>query len=271
MRSAIRSTPRWGATGARELISAFFRPWFAKHTLEQIAAKFTDRSLLWGPYRTFRQMLAEDPRVSEANPMFARVDHPVGRFLTAGTPLAFSESQRVPAGVGPVLGQDTAEVLGKILGMDDAALAALRGAGAIGGRGLNRETKENMMNAPLNPSVASQAPAGLVIDDLLAQCERAVGATNTLLAGVERALRAVLAEGAAAGGDPLQREQARAHGFAWAATYGQALHEMLGWGRRLQAGGKLAELETLMLQAAFGEYLAQLAGGLPMSHSASSA
>ena len=121
------------------------------------------------------------------------------------------------------------------------------------------------MNAPLNPSVASQAPAGLVIDDLLAQCERAVGATNTLLAGVERALRAVLAEGAAAGGDPLQREQARAHGFAWAATYGQALHEMLGWGRRLQAGGKLAELETLMLQAAFGEYLAQLAGGLPMS------
>ncbi len=121
------------------------------------------------------------------------------------------------------------------------------------------------MNAPLNPSVASQAPAGLVIDDLLAQCERAVVATNTLLAGVERALRAVLAEGAAAGGDPLQREQARAHGFAWAATYGQALHEMLGWGRRLQAGGKLAELETLMLQAAFGEYLAQLAGGLPMS------
>ncbi|HQP68215.1 MAG TPA: acyl-CoA dehydrogenase family protein, partial [Quisquiliibacterium sp.] len=47
--------------------------------------------------------------------------------------------------------------------------------------------------------------------------------------------------------------------------YGQALHEMLGWGRRLQASGKLGELETLMLQAAFGEYLAQLAGGLPMS------
>ncbi|HOA94324.1 MAG TPA: CoA transferase [Quisquiliibacterium sp.] len=123
-----------GRYNARELISAFFRPWFAKHTLEQIAAKFTDRSLLWGPYRTFRQMLAEDPRVSEANPMFTRVEHPVGRFLTAGTPLAFSESERVPAGVGPVLGQDTDAVLKRVLGMDDAALAALRDAGVIGGR-----------------------------------------------------------------------------------------------------------------------------------------
>ena len=120
------------------------------------------------------------------------------------------------------------------------------------------------MNAPLHQSVAAQASAGLAIDGLFEHCEQAVRATNTLHAGVERALRAVLAENADAG-DPLQREQARAHGFAWAATYGQALHEMLGWGRRLQASGKLGELETLMLQAAFGEYLAQLAGGLPMS------
>jgi len=120
------------------------------------------------------------------------------------------------------------------------------------------------MNAPLHQSVAAQASAGLAIDGLFEHCEQAVRATNTLLAGVERALRTVLAENADAG-DPLQREQARAHGFAWAATYGQALHEMLGWGRRLQASGKLGELETLMLQAAFGEYLAQLAGGLPMS------
>ena len=123
-----------GRYEARELISAFFRPWFAKHTLEQVAAKFTDRSLLWGPYRTFRQMLAEDPRVSEANPMFRRVDHPVGRFLTAGSPLSFSESTRVPAGTGPVLGQDTRTVLTEILGLGDDTLASLRGAGVIGGR-----------------------------------------------------------------------------------------------------------------------------------------
>ncbi len=123
-----------GRYEARELISAFFRPWFAKHTLEQVAAKFTDRSLLWGPYRTFRQMLAEDPRVSEANPMFRRVDHPVGRFLTAGSPLSFSESTRVPAGTGPVLGQDTRTVLTEILGLGDDTLASLQGAGVIGGR-----------------------------------------------------------------------------------------------------------------------------------------
>ena len=68
-------------------------------------------------------------------------------------------------------------------------------------------------------------------------------------------------------GDPeaLNREQARAHGFAWAATYVRALHEMHGWATRLDAANRLGELESLLIQAAFGEYLAQLAGGLPMS------
>jgi (2S)-methylsuccinyl-CoA dehydrogenase len=44
-----------------------------------------------------------------------------------------------------------------------------------------------------------------------------------------------------------------------------ALEQMLGWAKRIQAAGKLGELETLMLQAAFGEYLAQIYGGIPMS------
>ena len=40
---------------------------------------------------------------------------------------------------------------------------------------------------------------------------------------------------------------------------------MLDWAERLEAAGRLGELETLILQAAYGEYLAQIAGGIPMS------
>jgi (2S)-methylsuccinyl-CoA dehydrogenase len=40
---------------------------------------------------------------------------------------------------------------------------------------------------------------------------------------------------------------------------------MLGWARRLEAAGRLGEMERLILTAAFGEYLAQIAGGIPMS------
>lgn len=55
------------------------------------------------------------------------------------------------------------------------------------------------------------------------------------------------------------------HGLAWLATYVEALRQMLGWARRLEDEGRLAEMECLLADAAFGEYLAQIAGGIPMS------
>ncbi|HJU32853.1 MAG TPA: acyl-CoA dehydrogenase family protein, partial [Hyphomicrobiaceae bacterium] len=39
----------------------------------------------------------------------------------------------------------------------------------------------------------------------------------------------------------------------------------LGWVNRLEPEGRLGEMEGLIASAAFGEYLAQLAGGIPMS------
>jgi (2S)-methylsuccinyl-CoA dehydrogenase len=63
----------------------------------------------------------------------------------------------------------------------------------------------------------------------------------------------------------LEREQFAAHGLAWYATYATALRQMLEWAERLDAAGQFSEREQLILQAAFGEYLAQMAGGLAMS------
>lgn len=63
----------------------------------------------------------------------------------------------------------------------------------------------------------------------------------------------------------IERRQRAVHGFAWAATVVEGLAQTLGWARRLQARGRLGAGETAILQIAFGEYLAQLLGGLPMS------
>jgi 2-methylfumaryl-CoA isomerase len=117
---------------ARELISTALRPWFRQRTQAEVSAAFTDRSLLWGPYRSFEQMLTEDPRCSEANPMFRRTDHPgVGRFLTATAPMHFGALAPSTPGLAPALGQHTRPVLQQLLGMDAAALDALRAAGTI--------------------------------------------------------------------------------------------------------------------------------------------
>jgi 2-methylfumaryl-CoA isomerase len=140
-----------GRWEARELISAFLKPWFARRTLADVAAALTDRAILWGPYRSFAQMLAEDPRVSEANPMFARIDHPgYGRFLTATSPLSFSASPRLAPTPAARLGDHTAQVLADVLGVAPAGLAALRAAHIVGGA-----EASSTPSAPLDPQVGA--------------------------------------------------------------------------------------------------------------------
>ena len=122
-----------GRYAARELISGFLRPWFAARALAEVEQAFAGTGVLWGPYRSAAQMLAEDPRCSERNPMFVRVEHPgLGRALTATTPLAFGAAARVPPGIAPRLGEHTAAVLADVLGAEPAAIAQWRGAGMIG-------------------------------------------------------------------------------------------------------------------------------------------
>ena len=87
------------------------------------------------------------------------------------------------------------------------------------------------------------------------------------VAGAERLLHhaksAVRRQVETAGG--LDAAQSAAHGLAWFATYVEALRQTLAWGVRLEAAGRFGEMERLLATAAFGEYLAQLAGGIPMS------
>lgn len=66
-------------------------------------------------------------------------------------------------------------------------------------------------------------------------------------------------------GAALEEGQFAAHGLAWMATYVETLRQTLGWAKRLEADGRLGELEQAILRAGFGEYLAQIAGGIAMS------
>jgi 2-methylfumaryl-CoA isomerase len=63
-----------GRFESRDLIAALLRPWFAAHDLAEIRERFAGTGVSWGPYQTFRQLVDEDPRVSDANPMFATVE-----------------------------------------------------------------------------------------------------------------------------------------------------------------------------------------------------
>jgi (2S)-methylsuccinyl-CoA dehydrogenase len=95
--------------------------------------------------------------------------------------------------------------------------------------------------------------------------DRCLGVADALLARASDAVRVQVAPAGAIEPDLLEREQHAVHGLAWLATYIQALRQIHGWALRLDERGKLEELEGLMLRAATGEYLARIAGGIPMS------
>jgi (2S)-methylsuccinyl-CoA dehydrogenase len=114
------------------------------------------------------------------------------------------------------------------------------------------------------------------VSDLLTTCRHALAAAERLEAAARQAVAGLVARGGPeadraklhAGkldGAALEREQYAAHGYAWLATYVAGLRETLNWAERLAAAGGLRELERLILQAAFGEYLQQMLGGIPIS------
>lgn len=63
----------------------------------------------------------------------------------------------------------------------------------------------------------------------------------------------------------LDREQHRAHGLAWLATYAEAIKQTADYAQRMAGEGRLGEMETLLVQVALAEYAAQMLGGIPMS------
>ena len=63
----------------------------------------------------------------------------------------------------------------------------------------------------------------------------------------------------------MEQHQFAAHTLSWLATYTESLRQLLAWAGRLEEAGTFGEMEALILQIGFGEYLAQIAGGIPMS------
>lgn len=110
-----------------------------------------------------------------------------------------------------------------------------------------------------------QIETSVILSDLLALTSAAVPLAENLLDKAKTHLRAELSEGGRISASLIEQNQTAAHGLAWLATYVESLRQMQGWAERLDAEGKFGEVEQLILQITFGEYLWQLYGGLPMS------
>ena len=105
-----------------------------------------------------------------------------------------------------------------------------------------------------------------LLPDLLSLTGATIAPLEDLLSKAQAHVRKTVLEG----GDRItttavERHQTATHGLAWLATYVESLRQMQKWAERLTADGKFSELEQLIHQIAFGEYLWQIAGGIQMS------
>ncbi|NNF79842.1 MAG: acyl-CoA dehydrogenase, partial [Rhizobiales bacterium] len=115
-------------------------------------------------------------------------------------------------------------------------------------------------------AVEDFAPAGPVLEGLTNLTREAVEAVQAIY-GLARQRVAIFVTGMDGKISPelLERDQHSTHGLAWLATYAQTLEQMSLYAERMEAEGRFGELEALLVQACFGEYLNQINGGIPMS------
>ncbi len=105
----------------------------------------------------------------------------------------------------------------------------------------------------------------VILPDLLRLTGAALKPVEKLFDTAKASVRARVSEGGKVSGALLEAEQTAAHGLAWLATYVESLRQMQKWAEGLETQGKFGEVEQLIQQIAFGEYLWQIYGGIQMN------
>jgi 2-methylfumaryl-CoA isomerase len=96
----------------RDELCALLEPWIAARSLTDVRDAFERHQVLWGPYRTFKEVLEVDPVA----------------WRPPATALDFGDGERRAAQPAPALGADTEAVLREA----GENVEALRAAGVIG-------------------------------------------------------------------------------------------------------------------------------------------
>lgn len=105
----------------------------------------------------------------------------------------------------------------------------------------------------------------VILPDLLKLTGAAVAPVESILEVAIARVKETVSENGRVSGKLMEQHQTAAHGLSWLATYAQSLKQMQAWAEKLNNEGKFGEIEQIIHQIAFGEYLWQVYGGIPMS------
>ncbi|MFP5509763.1 MAG: acyl-CoA dehydrogenase family protein [Alphaproteobacteria bacterium] len=115
---------------------------------------------------------------------------------------------------------------------------------------------------PHDGQAMTQTP---ILADLRSLTAAALPEVEQLFTQAREGLRAEVTVGGKLSAQALEERQFQAHAMAWLATYLESLRQLDAWAGRLDQAGGFGAMEALILQIGYGEYLAQIHGGIPMS------
>jgi len=104
-----------------------------------------------------------------------------------------------------------------------------------------------------------------IFPELLSVTAAAISPVHKVLGTAIQNLKTKVTANGRVSAQLLEEHQTAAHTLSWLATYVESLSQMQAWAEALQSNGKFGEMEQLIHQIAFGEYLWQIQGGIPMS------
>jgi formyl-CoA transferase len=132
-REDLLGDPRFGDNKNRyankDAVDGVLKPWVAQHTKREVMEALGRAGVPAGAVFDTNELI-NDPFLRERG-MFSTVEHPVrGEVIMPGWPVRMSDSC-VPVTAAPLLGQDTAQVYGELLGITSEQLDALHAEEAI--------------------------------------------------------------------------------------------------------------------------------------------
>ena len=103
------------------------------------------------------------------------------------------------------------------------------------------------------------------MEQRLQQAEHAIASIEKLTHGYLEILAGRVTRDNAIDTPSLERHQFIAHGYAWVATYLEAIKQLTQWSKQLLGQGSFTELEQVIFKVGTGGYLQQLLHGIAMS------
>lgn len=118
----------------RDVLTPLVEAAIATRHSGELGAAFDANGVCWGPYRTLKEGMAEEPRLVSGNGMFSAVTHPSGlTYPTPGAAGTLMQSERINATRAPVLGEHTDQILADVLGLSAGQIGKLHDAGHVAG------------------------------------------------------------------------------------------------------------------------------------------